>query len=276
MPVSHLFNSISPKLDKLALTLRQDHSSMTNNLFPRHLLDPDSIAPQKISYQAGGQTLTGYLFNHSGQPQPGILVAHEAPGLNEHVKARAQALAELGYTTFALDMYGEEGFPYEQAMSRHEALGTTPGLVTLRAIAAYETFLKVANVDPARIAIVGFCQGGITALELARTDVDLRAVIGFHPGLTLAAGGLNKAIKAQVLLMIGDSDPVITKQARDEFTQEMNARGVNWQLHLFGGVGHTFTNPAVDALNRDGFAYNEFADRHSWRMAINLLTEALM
>jgi dienelactone hydrolase len=53
----------------------------------------------------------------------------------------------------------------------------------------------------------------------------------------------------------------------------MNEAGVDWRMTLFGGVGHSFTNPNANALGRPGFAYDAAADRRSWAAMIDLFTE---
>jgi dienelactone hydrolase len=245
----------------------------TSSLMPPHQLDPAGIAPQVIEYSHEGVTLRGYLFASPGNATPGVLVAHEAPGLNDHVKARAQALAAIGYTAFALDLYGDEGFPLAEALQRHESLISSPGLIRARAEAALNVLEAIPTVDVSRLAAIGFCQGGITALELARAGARIRGVVGFHPGLSQPRGSADGSIDARVLMMVGDQDPVVPPEHRQAFAEEMTSKRADWQLHIYGGVGHTFTNPAVDALGQIGFRYDARADRRSWQMALSFLEE---
>lgn len=245
------------------------------NLTPPHQLDPAGIAGRTIEYLHEGVTLRGHVFVAPVNTAPGVLVAHEAPGLNEHVKARAQALAAIGYTAFALDLYGEEGFPLDEALERHASLMASPGLIRARAEAALNVLESSPNVDGSRLSAIGFCQGGITALELARAGAPIRSVVGFHPGLTRPAGSADRAIEARILMMVGSEDPVIPPEHREAFSREMTSKGADWQLHIFGGAGHSFTNPAVDAIARPGFRYDPHADRRSWQMALAFLDETL-
>jgi dienelactone hydrolase len=228
-----------------------------------------------IKYAADGISMTGYLADgSSGKRVPGVLVAHEALGVNDHVKARAQALAALGYAAFALDLYGEANLSLETARARHVELMAAPGAMFRRAQAALQVLASHQSVDDSRLAAIGFCQGGITALELARGGAPVRCAIGFHPGLMRPAGSPDGKISAKVLMMVGDSDPVIPPEDRAAFALEMNAAGADWQLHVFGGVGHSFTNKAADALNIPGFAYSASADRRSWALMRATLEEA--
>ena len=234
------------------------------------------MALRPIRYDAGGLTMTGYLADGSGgRRAPGILIAHEAPGMSEHVQVRAAALADLGYVAFALDMYGAAGFPLEEAMGRHAELMSTPGLIYSRARAALDLLASQPGVDPSRLAAIGYCQGGVTSLELARGGAPIRCAVGFHPGLKRPAGSPDRPIAAKVLMMIGDADPVVPPEDRRQFGIDMDAAGADWQLHVFGGVGHSFTNRAVDALGFPGFAYDAVADRRSWAMMRALLDETL-
>jgi dienelactone hydrolase len=227
-----------------------------------------------IQYVADGLSMTGYLADGSaGKRAPGVLVAHEALGVNDHVKARTQALADMGYVAFALDMYGEADFPPEGARARHAALMEAPGAMFRRASAALQVLSRHEHVDASRLAAIGFCQGGITAMELARGGAPILAAIGFHPGLLRPAGSGEGKISAKVLMIIGDSDPVIPPEHRAAFAQEMDAAGADWQLHAFGGVGHSFTNKAVDAFGIPGLAYHANADRRSWALMRAMLEE---
>lgn len=114
------------------------------------------------------------------------------------------------------------------------------------------------------------------ALELARSGADLRAVVGFHPGLSSPRPAESGAIQAAVLMCCGADDPVVSVERRDAFEKEMRAAGVaDWRLEVFGGVGHCFTNPRVNELAIPGLAFDAAADRRSWRSMLDLFDEQL-
>lgn len=227
-----------------------------------------------IVYDCEGTSLSGYLADSAPYTEkPAILVAHEAFGINDHIRARTRRLAELGYAAFALDMYGAEGFSLSEAVSRHTELMSAPGLMHARASAALRILMDLPGVDRKRMAAIGFCQGGITALELARGGAPIRCAVGFHPGLMRPVGSLDQQIQAKVLMMVGDQDPDVPAQDRAAFAAEMERKQVDWQLHLFGAVGHAYTNPDIDRLNRPGYRYDPSADKRSWRMMLALLEE---
>lgn len=229
---------------------------------------------RSITYQAGDTKLMGFLADGSnGRTAPGVLVAHESPGVTEHVKGRALRLAEQGYVAFVLDLFGAHDLALDEARRHSKAVMETPGLMFARANAALDVLADQAHVDPAQLAAVGFCLGGVTVLELARHGAPIRCAIGFHPGLKRPAGSPDNAISAKVLMMIGDRDPIVPQEDRVVFAQSMTAAGADWQLHVFGGVGHSYTNPAIDAYGLEGFGYNGDTDRRSWAMMLAMLSE---
>jgi dienelactone hydrolase len=114
------------------------------------------------------------------------------------------------------------------------------------------------------------------ALELARSSVPLRAVVGFHPGFAAASAAESARITASVLMICGADDPVVSNEDRRRFESEMRSAHVaDWRLEVYGGVGHSFTNPDISSRGLPGFfAYDERADRRSWSAMLALLREA--
>ena len=227
-----------------------------------------------VPYTVDDAQLTGFLADGSGgRAAPGILVAHEGGGLSDHAKRKASRLADLGYVAFALDMYGKTATTPEEATPLFQGMMNDGAALRRRALAGLDVLRKAPNVDPNRLGAIGFCFGGIVALELARVDAPIRCAIGFHPSFKRPSPSPDGPISARVLMIIGDADPIVPEADRAAFAAEMKAAGADWQLHVFGGVGHSFTNPAVDALNFPGFAYDAIADRRSWAVMLNMLEE---
>lgn len=225
-------------------------------------------------YEVDDVRLTGFLADGaSGGLAPGVLVAHEAPGITAHVKERARMLAERGYVAFALDMYGQLDLPIDEAREQSHRLMSDASLMRRRARAALDLLASHAHCDAEKLAAIGFCLGGIVALELARDRAPLRCAVGFHPGFMRPVGSATGAISAKVLMMIGDDDPVVPPEDRASFIREMKEAGADWQLHVFGGVGHSYTNLEIDARGMAGFAYNERADRRAWSLMLSLFDE---
>lgn len=232
-----------------------------------------------ISYTADGRRFTGYLAmddSVAGQ-RPGVLVGHEGSGLSEQTKSIARRLAEAGYIAFALDYYGE-GPPViglDQVMERLRPWLADPTGIRPIATAALQVLVDRPETDPSRIAAIGYCFGGTTVLELARSGADLKAVVIFHGGLATTHPGDTKEIRGKLLACLGTDDPIIPLDQRIAFEKEMSGAGVDWQMNIYGGAGHSFTNPNAGILNNPGFSYDAAADRRSWAAMLNLFEETL-
>ncbi|HRE59792.1 MAG TPA: dienelactone hydrolase family protein [Micropepsaceae bacterium] len=220
---------------------------------------------RSISYDAGGKKLTGYAVEPAtaGRFVPGILVCHQGGGLTEHAKLHARRLGELGYAAFALDMYGEVAQSREQAMSLLTNLRNDPPLWRARALAGLEVLKTLDGVDTERLGAIGYCFGGQTVLELTRSSTELSAVVAFHPGLNDFAVD-DRPVTGRIMACLGADDPLITPEARNAFAAEMTRLKADWQMLVYGGAGHSFTDLSVDAFRIPGFAYQERAHRRSW------------
>jgi dienelactone hydrolase len=239
---------------------------------------------QPIHYEAGGNAYTGFLADGSnGARVPGMLVIHEAGGLTEHSKSRAMRLAEMGNVAFAMNLFGPEievatpGRPEAMAKAQAVVRQLRGDLAEFRSRvqAALSVLAGHANVDPARLAAIGYCLGGAAAVELARTGAPLKLIAGFHSGILPGKAEDNRLIRGKVLLCHGADDPVVPLTEIKAFCGELSAAGIDWQLHSYGGVGHSFTNPAIDAFGLPGFFHQEAADRRSWAALCDLIEETL-
>lgn len=218
-----------------------------------------------ISYEFGGRVYHGFLADGSnGKPSPGILVAHEGPGITAHIQARTQRIASLGTVAFALDLYGVTNPTLEQAKAFVRDLRADTDELRGRARAALNALKSYPGAALSTIAAIGFCFGGTAVLELARAGADIAGVVGFHAGLDTVRPEDARNIRCPILVCLGADDPIITEERRRAFAEEMSKAGVDWRMELYGGVGHSFTNPDIDAYQFPGFAYNEAADRRSW------------
>lgn len=237
---------------------------------------PVAMELEATRYEVDGKSFTGYLADGSGgRTAPGILVAHEGPGLTGHVKERSRMLADIGYVAFALDLYGEANPPLERAKMFVRELRADLATLRRRTSAALDLLKAHPSVDAHRIAAIGFCFGGTAVLELARGGADVACVVGFHAGLDTTAPCAAGAIKGKVLVCQGDKDPIISAPQRDAFVAEMSAARVDWQMILYGGVGHSFTNRESDAWGFPGFVYDPVADRRSWLAMRSFFDEVL-
>jgi dienelactone hydrolase len=232
---------------------------------------------EKLEYEAHGLNMVGDLCIGDGNgKRPGILLFPDMSGISDHTRARARDLGELGYVALACDLHGNAHTlsGMDEVLAVRETLIYDPQAIRARARGGLEALLKRPEVDPSRVGAMGFCFGGRMALELARAGEDLACAVAFHAGLRTEAVGDSRNIKGKVLVCTGSEDSMATAEDRAAFEAEMMEGGVDWQLHLYGGVYHSFTNPDAAALNRPDFArYDAKADARSWTSMLNLFDE---
>ncbi len=237
------------------------------------------IRSDLVPYRADGLEMIGTLYaDTDARRGGGVLVFPEAFGPGRNVHDRARRLADLGYSALVCDLHGGgaliEDFP--KVMELVHPLRESPLRARARAAGALEALGRQPGIDAGRIAAIGFCIGGTLALELARSGADIRAVVGFHAGLGTSAPQDATAIRGKVLVCIGADDPSIPPSQRLDFENEMKAGGVDWTMHVYGGVVHAFTNRDADTMGRPEFArYDAAADRQSWTAMTALLTQTL-
>ena len=235
---------------------------------------------QTVDYTADGLHMLGHLaVDQAGSDgrRPGVLVFPEAFGLSAHAKQRAERLAALGYVALAGDLHGEQYLTkdLDEALGLIKPLRDDPARTRARADGALAALLAHPQVDPGRVAAIGYCFGGTMALELARSGAKIGATVGFHSGLGTKAPQDARNIAGKVLVCIGADDPSIDGTARAAFETEMRDGGVNWQMSVYGGVVHSFPNPDADRLGRPDFAaYDAQADARSWHEMRMLFDEA--
>jgi dienelactone hydrolase len=231
---------------------------------------------EEIDYKAGTTALKGFLASPGGaERKPGLLIAHEAPGLSQHTRDIAVRAAETGYVAFAVDYLGAGRMLTEMqaVMEQVSAWVSDPSGLRQCMKAAHDVLLARSDVDPARIGGLGYCFGGQALIEYARTGADLAAIVGFHSGMSVNRPAESRAIRPRILMCLRANDPITKQSERIAFEQEMNSAGVDWRMIVYGKVGHSFTNPAVDALGIAGVAYDRIADQASWRAMLDFLRE---
>lgn len=227
-----------------------------------------AIKSETVEYWHGDVALEGYLaYDDAREGQrPGILVVHEWKGVGAHVKANADKLAALGYVALAVDIYGKGVRPVsnEQAGAEAGKYKKDRALLRGRILAGLDRIKQHPRVDPDRIAAIGYCFGGTTALELARSGAPVAGVVSFHGGLDSPTPSDAKNIKAKVLVLHGADDPLVSPAEIAGFQDEMRKGGVDWQMISYGGAVHSFTNPEAGQDPSRGIAYNERAARRAW------------
>jgi dienelactone hydrolase len=230
---------------------------------------------QRSEFVSAGRTLACYFFEPDGADvgsRPGVMVLHGGAGFGGHERDRARMLTELGYVAFAPDLFGEAFQTRERGVEVITGLVGDPPALRARLADALACMRARPAVDSPRTAAIGFCFGGLAALELARSGADLRAVVSFHGGLTTKAPAAPNEVKAAVLVCTGAADPFVTREHREAFEDEMTRATADWQLCAYANALHGFTERNV---HRPGVQYDEAADRRSWRAMRALLEETL-
>lgn len=210
------------------------------------------IRSEIIEYKQGDTVMEGYLaYDDSIKgKRPGVLVVHDWAGVGSYVRARTQQLASLGYVAFAPDIYGKNIRPADnkEAAKISGELKNDRLLLRLRVNAGLDILRNYPLTDTDKLGAIGYCFGGMTVLELARSGAKIAGVVSFHGNLDTS--GETSAIHTKVLILQGAEDPVVPPSQITAFENEMRKAGVDWQLNVYSGAAHNFTNPNSPAYNR--------------------------
>jgi dienelactone hydrolase len=199
-----------------------------------------------LTVRDGELSLQGRFFAAAGaekSAKPTVLVVHEWWGLNAYALRRAEELTAQGWNALAVDMYGEAASSdFPTAVKRSGPFYQNPGLFVQRLELFVAAARARADVDGQRMAAIGFCFGGSAVLQAARANMDLKAVVAFHPGLKTAAPASTMP-KARILVCHGGADPFVPPADVAGFISEMTTAQAWWRMEIFGGAVHAFTNP---------------------------------
>lgn len=243
---------------------------MRNLLFAALLLSavPASalVKTKAVEYKDGDVVLQGFVAYEDGfkDKRPGVMVVHEWWGHGPYARRRAEMLAKLGYTAFAVDMYGKGVYAkdHEEAGKLAGAFFNDRAAMRKRALVGLEVLKKQPFVDENRLAAIGYCFGGTTVLELARAGTPLAGVVSFHGNVATPTPATEKP-KAKILVLHGADDNFVNP-AMPAFVDEMKKVKADWQLVQYGGAVHSFTVAEAGDDNSKGMAYNKDADTRSW------------
>ena len=228
---------------------------------------------ETVNYQAKNIDLKGYVAFPDVENAPLVLIVHTWAGKDEFVHQRAEDLAALGYVGFAVDMYGngKVGADTAENESLMTPLVSDRDMLKDRIVSALNYGKSLPGVDSSRAAAIGYCFGGLVVLDLARSGEDLSGVVSFH-GLLMPSDISEKGIKAKVLVLHGERDPMVPLDMVDTFQKEMTEAEADWQLHSYGGTYHAFTNPDANDPNL-GTQFNKSANDRSWQSMKNFFAE---
>lgn len=222
---------------------------------------------QEESYYQGDTKLIGYIAypKNLTAKSPAILVVHDWTGRHTMTQQKADALAQLGYVAFAVDMYGEgkTGESKEEKYALMQPLMEDRALLQKRILAAFDFIKSHEKVDATKIGAIGFCFGGLCALDLARSGADVKGVVSFHGLLNAPTETPNNPIKASILVLHGYDDPMVTPADVIIFANEMTASKAHWEIDMYGHTMHAFTNPQANDPSF-GTVYNKQIAEISW------------
>jgi dienelactone hydrolase len=227
-----------------------------------------AIHNQAIEYKDGDTVLEGWLAydTSASAKRPGVLIVHQWKGLSDVEKKRAEMLAELGYVAFCADIYGKGVRPVsgQEAGAIAGKFKNDRALLRRRVNAGLAELRRQPQVDGARVAAIGYCFGGTTVIELARSGADVSGVVSFHGGLDSPNPADGKNIKCPVLILHGAEDPHVTPKDIEACLKELRDANVDWQMISYSGAVHAFTDWTATNSPSSGAAYNEKADHRSW------------
>lgn len=239
----------------------------------------ESTSIYKVPYSQDTVSLEGRMvFPVPAKPRmPVVVLFPDWMGVSARAQDDAQRIASWGYAVFIADPYGiraQPGNPAE-AGARAGALKQDPATLRARARAALEAAKRQTGVDTGRVVAIGYCFGGMVALELARSGAPLRGVVSIHGNLRTAVPGDARAIRGPVLVLHGADDPFVPREEVGMFRDEMKMAAVDWQLVEYGGAVHAFTNPGAGNDPSKGAAYNAKASERAYGAMKGFLDETL-
>ena len=234
------------------------------------------IKTKTVDYKHGDVSLQGYLaYDDSVKgARPAVLLIPEWWGLTDNLKNKAREVATMGYTAFAVDMYGN-GKITTDAKEAAQLAGQFYGkpLMAERAKAGLDALLASGLADSKKIAVIGFCFGGATAQVLAYSGAPVVGVVSFHGTPIPAPAGTH--ITAKFLLQQGAIDPFIKPEEVSAFEDAANKAGLDWQFIFYSGTVHSFTNPEADSYHLPGACYNASSHHRSWALMGTFFKEVL-
>ncbi len=234
-----------------------------------------TIETKPVEHHLDGQSYEGVLaYKPDAAPRPAVIIYPSFVGRTGAEIRVAKRLVEFGYAGFAADPYGGAriGQTREECQALMQPLLDDRADLRARLLSALETVRAQPEVDASRVAVIGYCFGGLCALDLARSGADIRGAASFHGLFTPPPEELRGPISARVIVFHGWDDPMCPPESTLALASEMSAAGADWQLHAYGGTMHAFTNRNANDPQR-GTVYNPAADARSWASLESFLTE---
>ncbi len=222
----------------------------------------------------GEQLESVFVGRRDGQKRPTVILVPAVMGISDLEIGFGRQLVELGYNAFVADLFGKKfrSNPRDVMFGEMNRLKADRGALRRRLQAVVEAARALDEVEENQIVVAGYCFGGMCALDVARSGLDIAAAVSFH-ALLDPPGLPPEKIKAKVACFHGWDDPMAPPEAVVALGTELTEAGADWQIHAYGHVGHGFTNPNAHQIGIEGVAYNALAAERSWTSFINLLEE---
>lgn len=234
------------------------------------------INERQIDYDREGKIFEGLLAVDDRSPgkRPAVVISHAWAGRGPVEEGYARRIASLGYAGFALDLYGKGVFgrTTQECQALMTPLASDRPLLQARLLHVVDVVRGLPEVDAAKIVVMGFCFGGLSALDVARTGADIKGAASFHGLFAAPSNTKGKMIKAKVIAFHGWDDPMVKPDDVKAFGAEMTEAGADWQLHAYGGVMHAFTNPEANDPSF-GTVYDKRAADRAWASFVHFLGE---
>ena len=227
------------------------------------------VQVKTVPYTKGEISFEGFMAWDDAQKgkRPGVLVVHEWWGLNDYVRKRAEQLAALGYVAFAVDMYGKGKVTTHPDEASQWMKQTTANVEMWQARAKEGLNILQADpqVDPTKLAAIGYCFGGATVMQMVYSGAPVQGVVSFHGSLPLPPASPPIKSSAKILIAHGDADSFLPSEHISKFKTALDGAGLDWQMHIYGGAQHSFTNPSANDYGVQGIKYQKQADQRSWK-----------
>lgn len=222
-----------------------------------------------VSYTVDGEAFTGY-FAAAESPRGLVLIVHDWDGMTDYERRRADMLADMGYSAFALDMFGD-ATPTETVDHRRAATGALyQDRERMRALIQAGVAQARERAGDTNMVVMGYCFGGAVALEMARSDMagEAAGFASFHGGLSTPEGQSWTGDEPPLLILHGGADTSITMDDVATLAKELETAGTPYAIEVYSGAPHAFT---VFGSNR----YQERADTASWDAFSDFLNDRL-
>lgn len=228
---------------------------------------------QQIEYTHDGKVLEAFVaFDEAKEKAPGILIFHAWKGRDDFVLEKAKWISSFGYVGIAVDMYGKGvlGSSTEENAKLMQPFMDDRKFLLNRMAAGLKVAIDHPRVDKTKLGAVGFCFGGLCALDLARSGAPIQGAISLHGLLT--PPDYPTTSKAKILVLHGHDDPMVPPEQVLAFEEEMTKANIDWQVHVYGQTMHAFSNPIANSPE-NGTVYSEVAEKRALQSVENFFSE---